>query len=218
MHNDEYFKVDVGCGPYKRDGFIGVDLMEYPTVDIIADCFHLPFKEHCVDLMYCLSLLEHFSNPYILLEEIYRVLKTPRGVCDFIVPNVGTYSAESDPTHLFVTDLVHWHLILESFFYNIKVRPFGVKFQSSSLKWIIKQIDLIQDGLWDLAQGFGFRCTHSKPPDFIEYQYVPYFMEEYAREIGRTYYTPRKVVLTPLLNLDLSEYTKIREELTDNGK
>jgi len=204
-------KVDVGCGPGKQKGCIGVDIAYTDQVDIIADCLHLPFKEHCIDILYALSLLEHFINPYLLLEEIYRVIKHPHGFCEFIVPNVGTYSAEQDPTHMFVTDLAHWNRIISSFFEKIQIKPFGVKFQSSSRKWIAQQIALIEDGLWDLAQGFTFRCSYLKPESDITYLYVPHFIEKYARESGRSYLTPRQVVKLPPFHIDYSKYDKLKE-------
>lgn len=204
-------KVDIGCGSYKKEEFIGVDVVHTPQIDIIADCCHLPFRDHCVDLLYALSLLEHFTNPYEILEEVYRVVKTPNGICEFIVPNVGTYSAEQDPTHKFVTDLAHWHRIIQSFFEKVIVQPFGVKFQSSARKWIAKQIALIEDGLWDLAQGFSLRCTHSK--DIVKYLYVPHFIEDYARESGREYLTPRQVVTLPPFHIDYTKYNQLKEDM-----
>lgn len=202
------WKLDIGCGAYKEEGFIGLDLKPHPTVDIIADCMSLPFRDKCVDQLYVLSLIEHFENPYILLEKVCRIIKSDC-ICDFIVPNVGTYSSDSDPTHKFLTDMAHWHLIFASFFERITILPFGVRFQSSSKKWIMQQIELIEDGLWDLAQGFTFRCSNLKSD--IVYNYVPHYMEDYARENGRHYLTPRKAANLPRLHIDLSKYDNIKK-------
>jgi hypothetical protein len=32
---------DLGCGEYKHKGAIGIDIIEYPTVDVVADIHDL---------------------------------------------------------------------------------------------------------------------------------------------------------------------------------
>lgn len=206
--------LDIGCGPQKKPDCIGLDLVKYPCVDIVADCLHLPFKESCIDEVFARSILEHFTTPYQVLEEMYRVV-SPNGNCYIIVPNYGTYSSESDPTHKFVTDLPHWYLIISSFFKDILVEPFGMKFQACSKKWLNKQAELILDGFYDLAQGFKFYCRDKKNPIF--YKYVPYFMEDFAHEMKREYATPRETESIPRLNISLSYYSKSNKEVKSDG-
>lgn len=66
--------LDVGCGENKR-GDIGVDIRKTIGVDVVADCYYLPFKEGVFDEVESITLLEHCLNPFNALKEQARVLK-----------------------------------------------------------------------------------------------------------------------------------------------
>ncbi len=65
-------KVDFGCGTSKRKGFIGVDVLPLPGVDIVHDLnkFPYPFKDDEIDFAWMDQVLEHVEDP--LSEEILR--------------------------------------------------------------------------------------------------------------------------------------------------
>lgn len=80
--------VDLGCGtaPYKPDilkvatKYVGVDwknsLHEQSHVDIFADlCKRLPIDDSFADTVVSFQVLEHLPEPYLCLEEAYRILK-----------------------------------------------------------------------------------------------------------------------------------------------
>jgi SAM-dependent methyltransferase len=70
------FKIDFGCGPRKKNGFIGVDIVSLPEVDVIADLNKgLPFKSESVDEIFSSHTLEHLDNPVFTLEEFHRILR-----------------------------------------------------------------------------------------------------------------------------------------------
>jgi len=66
--------LDVGCGDDKK-GDIGVDIRREKSVDVIADCYNLPFRDNVFDEVLSTTLLEHCLNPFQALKEQVRVLK-----------------------------------------------------------------------------------------------------------------------------------------------
>lgn len=86
-------KLDLGCGEWPKEGFIGIDNSEINPINlhkfkpnILHDLNRgIPFKDNEVEEVYCSHLLEHVKNPYFILDEIYRVCKNRAGVV-IIVP------------------------------------------------------------------------------------------------------------------------------------
>jgi SAM-dependent methyltransferase len=93
--------VELGCGPKKQAGRIGVDLVELPGVDIVADIeFGLHFlPDACVDEIHAHSIFEHIRNFEQLMREMLRVLK-PGGKVFCFVPHFSNPYYFSDYTHI----------------------------------------------------------------------------------------------------------------------
>lgn len=70
-------KLNLGCGRNPMPGFINVDIVKYPGVDVIADVLKLPYENGTVDSIYAKDLIEHFNYQDVkpLLREWSRVLK-----------------------------------------------------------------------------------------------------------------------------------------------
>lgn len=80
--------LDLGCGfgGYSKAfldagaNVIGLDLSPINTQDKIpmvsGDALSLPFINNSFDIVICASLIEHIPEPFLLLKEIYRVLKS----------------------------------------------------------------------------------------------------------------------------------------------
>lgn len=92
--------IDVGCGPKKRSGRIGIDRVDLPSVDIVADLeAGLPFlPDASVDEIHCRSVLEHIENFEHLFTEMIRVLKDD-GRAYLFVPHFSNPYYYSDCTH-----------------------------------------------------------------------------------------------------------------------
>ena len=73
-------KLDIGCGIAKFPGFIGIDKVEEPGVDIVLDFLKepLPFDDNSVDEIFCADVIEHitYAEMIILMNEIHRVIKS----------------------------------------------------------------------------------------------------------------------------------------------
>ena len=97
--------IELGCGDKVKsladDGRIGIDRVDLPHVDIVADLEKgLSFlPDACVDEIHARSLFEHINNFDQLLKEILRVLKDD-GYCHLMVPHFSNPYHYSDPTHV----------------------------------------------------------------------------------------------------------------------
>lgn len=97
----ELLKLDLGCGPHKREGFKGVDAIAFPGVDFVSDLRKpWPWLTNSVVEVHCSHTLEHFSalERVHFLNELYRVL-VPGGKCTLITPHWASCRAYGDPTH-----------------------------------------------------------------------------------------------------------------------
>ncbi|MCS7132777.1 MAG: methyltransferase domain-containing protein [Nitrososphaeria archaeon] len=106
---NEVMTLDIGCngGTFTNiikqsvdDGLmIGIDIGEqgvmyaakkYPDIMfLIADACHLPFRENSFDLITCLEVLEHLTDPLKCLMEINRCLK-PKREAIILVPRLDS--------------------------------------------------------------------------------------------------------------------------------
>lgn len=75
-------KIDLGCGPSKQSGFVGVDRFSLPGVDVVADLDkRLPFDDDSVELVCASHSLEHVGDLMNTMREIYRVCRHGAQVC-----------------------------------------------------------------------------------------------------------------------------------------
>lgn len=92
-------KLDLGCGPNKHKGYIGLDEVKMPGVDIIADLnSRLPFKDNTFDEVMARCVLEHVDDIFFTVEEIHRILK-PGGKLEIYVPYWNSYFTYADLQH-----------------------------------------------------------------------------------------------------------------------
>lgn len=94
-------KLDIGCGPNKKPGFIGVDQYSFPGVDVVTDLNKAwPWEDNSVEEASSSHCLEHFDamERVHFLNELYRVLK-PGAKATIAVPHWASCRAYGDPTH-----------------------------------------------------------------------------------------------------------------------
>jgi SAM-dependent methyltransferase len=97
---DNSKKLDLGCGRAKREGFVGVDSLDLPGVDVCHDlnCFPYPFDDDQIDEVWMDQVLEHLSEPVKVMEEIHRICRNSAKVT-VGVPYFRSHYAVIDPTH-----------------------------------------------------------------------------------------------------------------------
>src|SRR5437868_5557765 len=89
-----------GAGSATPSGFINIDLLPYPGVDVAADVEHLPFPDAAVAAIECDAVLEHVENPERAVAEFSRVLR-PGGFMHVVVPFCH-------PFHAYPSDYRRW--------------------------------------------------------------------------------------------------------------
>jgi SAM-dependent methyltransferase len=57
------------------DSAIGLELVEGPGIDVVADACDLPFEDNTFDTILSVEVLEHVATPQKMVDEMYRVLK-----------------------------------------------------------------------------------------------------------------------------------------------
>jgi len=100
LQSREPVRIELGCGERKRPSRLGIDRLDLPDVDIVADLeAGLPFlPDRCVDEIHCRSVLEHIENFEHLFTEMIRVLKED-GRAYIFVPHFSNPYYYSDYTH-----------------------------------------------------------------------------------------------------------------------
>lgn len=97
---DPPLKIDLGCGPWKAAGFVGVDIAPGSGIDIVADLSQrFPFANSSVDLVRAHDVIEHLVDRIHTMNEIWRICK-PDGLVDIRVPSTDGRGAFQDPTHI----------------------------------------------------------------------------------------------------------------------
>lgn len=95
-------KLDLGCGPRKALGFIGVDRLNLPGVDVVLDIIKdpWPWEDNSVEEVHCSHFMEHLDSMErcAFLNNLYRILK-PGGKATIICPDWSSCRAYGDPTH-----------------------------------------------------------------------------------------------------------------------
>ena len=121
-------KLDLGCGPNKREGFLGVDCRDFKGVDQVVDLAELdptgrehgiiayknwPWDNDSVEEVYTSHFVEHLTSEQRIhfVNELYRVL-IPGGKCLLITPHWASCRAYGDLTH-------KWPPVSEFWFYYL---------------------------------------------------------------------------------------------------
>jgi hypothetical protein len=112
----ELLRLDLGCGPNKREGFHGVDATAFVGVDTVCDLTKTPWPwpDNSVAEAHASHFVEHLTawQRVAFWNELYRVL-VPNGTAQIIVPHWASCRAYGDPTH-------QWPPVSEFAFYYIK--------------------------------------------------------------------------------------------------
>jgi ubiquinone/menaquinone biosynthesis C-methylase UbiE len=94
-------KLDIGCGQRKQSGFKGVDIVPGPGVDFVWDLEKYPwepFKDNSIEEIHCAHYVEHVSDLFKFMDEIWRICENDAKVT-FISPYYASKRAWADPTH-----------------------------------------------------------------------------------------------------------------------
>jgi len=95
------WKLNLGCGRDVRAGFVNVDRVPLPGVDLVADFsrFPWPFKDDAIDEVLAIHVVEHLPNTIRVMEEMFRITRAG-AVVTIEVPHYKHSNAYKDPTHV----------------------------------------------------------------------------------------------------------------------
>lgn len=95
-------KLDLGCGQSKREGFLGVDFVAAPGVDVVHDLFSFPwpFADNSVDEVHSSHFYEHVPAKLRprFMDELWRILKLG-AKAQIITPHAWSDRSVQDFTH-----------------------------------------------------------------------------------------------------------------------
>lgn len=128
-------KLDLGCGISKKPGYLGVDALALPNVDIVhnLNVFPYPFHDSEVDEIWMDQVLEHVENPLKVMEELFRISKNKAPIT-IGVPYFRSFYATIDPTHRHFFG-VHW------FDYFDPRHIYCKKYQYTHAQFMVKKIE-----------------------------------------------------------------------------
>lgn len=125
--------MDVGCGDRPKgdvncDKYIGYspDFFGDPSHSLITkkipnfircDAHYLPFKDSCFQTIVSSHMLEHSTNPYLILKEFYRVTSM---YVRIEVPNLKWICDEKGKTTLYTWGEYSLRNLIEQFFVDVK--------------------------------------------------------------------------------------------------
>lgn len=94
--------LNLGCGTATQDGWVNVDCVALPAVDITHDLnvYPWPFPDDHFREVRAIDVLEHLDKPHRAIEEIWRVA-APGAIATIRVPHYTGHYAWADPTHRF---------------------------------------------------------------------------------------------------------------------
>lgn len=113
-------RLNVGCGRDIRDGWVNVDTVELPGVDVICDLDDhpkLPYDDDTVNEIHASHLIEHLHNPLPLLQELWRVAH-PDAKAVFRCPYGSSDDADEDPTHVRRMYVGSWGFFSQPFYWR----------------------------------------------------------------------------------------------------
>ena len=95
-------KLDVGCGINKQKGFVGMDMVRHPHVDIVHDVQKLPWPipANCCHQIVMSHLWEHIEPKYRfgVMDELWRIIRHD-GQLFLSCPFAGSHLEAAHPAH-----------------------------------------------------------------------------------------------------------------------
>lgn len=177
-------KLDMGCGPNKREGFIGVDQYAMDGVDVVLDIGTAvwPWDDSEVAEIHASHFIEHLtaSQRVHFVNEAYRVLQ-PGGSVTIITPHWASNRAYGDFTH-------QWPPVAEMWYYYLKQDWRDANAPHNDIKWNPDGYSCNFDATWGYSYSPELSARH---PDHVQFALANY--KEAALDMYATLTKPKPV-------------------------
>ncbi len=133
-----FSKLDIGCGSSKRNGYIGIDAIEAPGVDIVVDFTkaEIPLPDCSVTHFYSAHCFEHLDRMSPVVSEMSR-LSVDGAKVEVWTPYSFHRSAFLYGHTAFLNEL-HWlHLCVDY--------PSAYKKTTRGTRWLLNEINYVLD-------------------------------------------------------------------------
>lgn len=123
-------RLNLGCGRSALPGWINVDQVKLPGVDLVQDLNNMQrdsmwgmagwdarFSENSVDQFMMSHTIEHITNTLPLMQELHRIAK-PDALCTIRCPYGSSDDADEDPTHVRRYFLGSWGYFSQPYFWK----------------------------------------------------------------------------------------------------
>lgn len=141
-------RLNLGCGRNVKKGWVNLDSVALPGVDVVHDVekLPLPFGDEEFDEIRCDNILEHIE--YIpVLRDLYRILK-PGGCLKIRVPHFTSRNNYVDPTHKKRFSVSTFEFFVENSgndyyfdFHFSKIRYHKIKFLKTGFHWLNRLVE-----------------------------------------------------------------------------
>jgi SAM-dependent methyltransferase len=93
--------LNIGCGNDIRPGYINLDKVPLPGVDVVCELtqFPYPFMASAFSTILLINVLEHLPNTIRVMEELHRICQ-PGASLSIRVPYWNSILNATDPTHV----------------------------------------------------------------------------------------------------------------------
>lgn len=95
-------RLDLGCGIHKQKGFVGLDIVKHPCVDIVHDLTKYPWpikSNSCIQIL-ASHLWEHIEpkHRFQFMDEVWRICRHD-GQLILSAPHAGSFLESAHPAH-----------------------------------------------------------------------------------------------------------------------
>jgi len=178
-------KLDMGCGPRKKEGFLGVDQYAMEGVDVVLNIGvdPWPWENDTVEEINASHFLEHLTarQRVHFMNEAFRVLKDG-GKAVIATPHWASNRAYGDFTH-------QWPPVAEMFYYYLKREWRATNASHTDIKWNPEGYSCDFDATWGYSFSPELAARHQ---DHIQFALQNY--KEAALDLYATLVKPVKVV------------------------
>jgi SAM-dependent methyltransferase len=158
-------QIDLGCGSMKKEGTIGLDYIQLPTVDCVLnlETDPLPFADHSVTYVHSSHFLEHTKDPEHVLKEVSRVCADGARL-EFWTPYAWSGEAFIMRHTFFWAEEIYLHMCVK--YHDFWTKRFNARWVLNEFQYVIDAQTLVHLKQQNLNLDLGIRHYHDVVREF----------------------------------------------------